>query len=56
MKEKVTCNRCGYTDIVENYHPTASVYTDIRCPKCGSTDNKHNEKYLKRLYEAMEKK
>ena len=53
QNNEVKCKRCGYSGDISSYHPTISVYSDIRCPECGSTNNEHNSEYLRRLSEAM---
>ena len=54
MEENIIlCESCGYKGSVDTYHPTASVYSDVRCPKCGSTNNEHNESYQDNLLKAM---
>lgn len=55
MNKLVTCNSCSYQGDIFTFLPTASVYSDIRCPKCGSTSNSHNEEYQKKLFENMNK-
>lgn len=52
-KDEVTCRSCGFVACVSEYVPSFSVYNEIRCPKCGSTNNEHNTKYQLRLSEAM---
>jgi len=49
----VICRSCGYSGPIHTYHPTESAYSDIRCPKCSSTNNEHNREYLRRLSEAI---
>lgn len=36
MKEKVTCNGCGYAG--PDWQDSGSVYSWGRCPKCGTTN------------------
>jgi len=43
------CAGCGYRGDISTFEPTASVFTDVRCPYCGSTNNEHNAEYLRRL-------
>lgn len=45
------CKACGYNAPLKTYMPTASVYSDVCCPNCGSTNNAHNAEYLRRLQE-----
>ena len=55
MEENIVlCKSCGYRDSVDAYYPTVSIYSDVRCPKCGSTDNEHNEHYQDNLLKAMD--
>lgn len=49
----VVCKACGYDGSISTYQPTASVYTDIRCPRCGSTSNEHNSRYTSELLAAI---
>jgi len=51
----VKCDTCGYEGGVDTYKPTISIYSDIRCPECGSTNNRHNSEYLKDLQAAFKK-
>lgn len=53
--DEVECRACGFNADIEKFEPTASVYNDIRCPECGSTNNQHNDDYLARLQEGMRK-
>jgi len=41
--EVIKCDSCNYEGNIDTYEATASLYSDIRCPKCGSTNNKHNQ-------------
>jgi len=50
---QVTCISCGYTGSKDTYIVSLSLYSDIRCPKCGSTDNEHNDDYRERLNTTM---
>jgi predicted Zn-ribbon and HTH transcriptional regulator len=45
----VKCESCGYEGTISTFDPSISVYSDIRCPKCNSTNNKHNKEYLDNL-------
>ena len=54
MSEIVKCRSCNYEGEVNMYSPCASPYQDIRCPKCGSTNNEHNSEYQKRLFKRMQ--
>jgi predicted Zn-ribbon and HTH transcriptional regulator len=47
------CRECGYKGAIETFPPAVSVYSDVRCPECGSTNNQHNSDYLKDLMEKM---
>lgn len=49
----VLCRSCGYEGNIETYDPCISPYNDCRCPKCGSTNNQHNDDYQENLYAAM---
>jgi hypothetical protein len=49
----VNCLSCGYAGTIDTYNPTFSLYSDIRCPKCASTNNQHNSDYFDRLSAAM---
>lgn len=49
MNKEVICESCGYRGTVETYMPCLG-YNDIRCPKCGSTNNEHNAEYLARVF------
>lgn len=42
----ILCERCSYIGELKTYKPCYG-YNDIRCPKCGSTKNEHNRKYMK---------
>lgn len=53
--EHVACRACSYEGAIDTYAPCFSVYNDIRCPKCGSTNNQHNSDYQKRLQAEMAK-
>ena len=50
---EVRCESCRYIGAIDTFPPTASIYSDIRCPKCSSTNNKHNDEYLRRLQKAI---
>lgn len=52
---KIYCYSCDFWGEIDEYNPCVSIYNDIRCPKCGSTDNKHNAEYQDRLSKAMNK-
>lgn len=47
--EIVICRACGYQDDIRTFHPALSAYNDIKCPKCGSTNNQHNTEYQRRM-------
>lgn len=49
------CLACGHKSDIENWPASMSVYSDIRCPECGSTNNKHNSVYTDRLLDRMRK-
>jgi len=53
--KQVTCRSCGYTGLIDTYHPCLSVYADCRCPECGSTNNQHNSDYNETLQRAWAK-
>lgn len=53
MKTKILCESCKFFGEISEYNPSMSLYSDIRCSKCGSTNNQHNSDYHKRLDEAM---
>jgi predicted nucleic-acid-binding Zn-ribbon protein len=39
-KHKVTakCKRCHYSDTPDFFDASESLYHDLKCPKCGTTD------------------
>lgn len=49
----IHCDTCGYEGEISTYTPSMSIYSDIRCPECESTNNKHNSEYMDKLNEAM---
>lgn len=49
----VKCKSCGFEDSIGKFEPTASVYSDICCPNCKSTNNDHNAEYLRKLQDTM---
>lgn len=49
----VVCRSCGYSGAIDTYLPSASMYSDCRCPKCGSTNNDHNSGYATELCKAL---
>ena len=51
----VVCGSCGYAGMIDTYHPSFGMYSDCRCPKCGSTDNEHNAKYSRMIQESFKK-
>jgi hypothetical protein len=53
IRENVNCMACGYSGDISTYRPSLSVYSDCRCPNCGSTSNAHNDRYLADMQEAM---
>lgn len=53
--DDLLCNACGYSAPINTYEPTMSIYTDCRCPSCGSTDNEHNAAYAENLQKAWKK-
>ena len=55
MSETILCKSCGYKGPVESFDVSFSVYSDIRCPDCNSTNNKHNADYLQRLQDNWNK-
>lgn len=52
MKD-VICESCNYVGPLDSYRPNLSGMSDIRCPKCNSTNNEHNNQYLDNIYKAM---
>lgn len=53
MSEHIVCLTCDYQGPISTFSPTMSPYSDIRCPKCGSTNNEHNSEYLDRTLKAI---
>jgi hypothetical protein len=52
---EILCNACGYSGTIDTYDPClTSMWNDCRCPKCGSTSNKHNEDYQKDVRKAID--
>jgi hypothetical protein len=51
----IKCDSCGHEGEIHTFHPSMSPYSDIRCPKCNSTNNAHNSQYMKDLQAAMAK-
>lgn len=49
----VNCHRCQRSFELKDAKPSFSVYSDIRCPFCGSTDNAHNSEYARVLFQNM---
>ncbi len=49
----VICRACSYIGDIDSYRPSGSVYNDIVCPVCGSTNNDHNSVYIERLTAKM---
>ena len=49
----VICKSCGYEGQIITFPVAMSVYKDISCPRCGSTNNVHNNEYQKNLLAAM---
>lgn len=49
---QIECRACGYTGDIDTYLPSLSPTTDCLCPKCGSTNNLHNDEYAANLYKA----
>jgi len=37
-QDQVRCNHCGFTGTPESFPPALSVYHDMKCPKCGTTN------------------
>lgn len=52
----VVCQACGYSGALDTYKASLSVYSDCRCPKCGSTNNQHNREYFDMIQAAFAKK
>lgn len=48
----VTCQSCGYNGDIITYLPSMSATADCKCPKCGSTNNHHNDEYADALQKA----
>jgi phage FluMu protein Com len=55
LSQVVHCRSCNYFGVLESFAPCYSVYNDIKCPKCGSTNNEHNAQYQRQLNAAMHK-
>ena len=36
--KKPICEECGFTAYPEEFNPSLSVYHDLRCPICGTTN------------------
>jgi hypothetical protein len=49
------CRSCGYRGTIDNWRAAMSVYHDICCPECGSTNCEHNSKYTSELMANMRK-
>lgn len=49
----VLCRACGYSGAIDTYEPSLAVYSDCRCPKCGSTNNQHNSAYMEQIQQAF---
>jgi hypothetical protein len=49
----VHCRACSYFGALESFDPCYTVYNDIRCPECGSTNNEHNSQYQQQIRDAM---
>lgn len=49
----IECRACNHVGPIDEFPPCESIYQDIRCPKCGSTNNEHNSKYQKELFASM---
>lgn len=49
------CKGCGYNAPLKTYMLTSSVYSDVCCPNCGSTNNAHNVEYRERLQKSWAK-
>ena len=47
------CKSCGYVADARSYDAAMSVYADLSCPQCGSTNNDHNAVYSDRLLKNM---
>jgi len=47
----VRCDRCGYTNSLRCFKAAMSVYNDIACPECGSTNNEHNAWVQSQMFE-----
>lgn len=53
QSQDVKCESCGYEGNIASFPPAMSVYHDIICPKCRSTNNKHNSEYTNNLLKKM---
>lgn len=51
----IVCKSCGYLGVIESFEMSFSVYNDVKCPKCGSTNCDHNSNYQKELFAAIKK-
>jgi hypothetical protein len=51
----VICRSCNYSGSINTWHASMGMYSDCCCPKCGSTDNEHNDNYARELSAAMSK-
>lgn len=48
----ILCESCGYSGSIDTYLPSMSTIADCQCPKCGSTNNRHNDEYKVQLRKA----
>lgn len=53
--EFVKCKDCGFRDKYHNFKSCKSIWQDILCPKCGSTNNDSNDNYQNIVFGAVEK-
>jgi len=57
MSEKIHgCRRCYYEGTVETFDPSFGLYSDIKCPKCGSTNIEMNDDFSKQITDEMRRK
>ena len=51
--DNIICDFCGFAGNVAEFDPSMSAYSDIRCPKCRSANNQHNQDYMERITKKM---
>ncbi len=52
----VRCDSCGFTGPLADWLPALSPYSDIECPECQNTNNKHNSDFKRRCFAQKEGK